>query len=90
MANPLPLPVFDANGHAPAQDTDEPTDSGALIRWEKADGTASGNLGLLGVRTVVLCLVMCLGRVIQDGELPSLDETLRVQSLAAYHLGSRR
>ena len=68
MANPLPLPMFDASGNASTQDTDEPTDSGALIRWEKADGTASGNLGLLGVRTVVLCLMMCLGRVIQDGK----------------------
>jgi hypothetical protein len=67
MANPIPLPMFDANGEE-AGNEDESADSGALLRWEKADGTASGNVGSLGLRTVILCLVMCLGRVIQDGE----------------------
>ena len=66
MANPNPLPLLDARGDG-TMDDDERADSGALIRWEKADGTASGNVGLLGVRTVILCLVMCMGRVIQDG-----------------------
>ena len=69
MANPNPLPMFGADGDDAANNDDAvPADSGALIRWEKAEGTASGNLGLLGVRTVVLCLVLCMGRVIQDGE----------------------
>ncbi len=68
MANPKTLPMFDVNGDQAEDDDDEPADSGALIRWEKADGTASGNVGLLGVRTVILCLVLCLGRVIQDGK----------------------
>jgi hypothetical protein len=48
-------------------DDDGIPDLGAVVRWEKGDGTASGHLALLGLRTVILSLVMVLGRVIQDG-----------------------
>lgn len=82
MSNPLPLPTHNADGPLPRynadgeeagqDDDDGPVDSGALIRWEKADGTASGNVGLLGVRTVILCLVLCLGRIIHDGRFNRL------------------
>lgn len=70
MAAARPLPLFDdppnAQGYGDANDH---VDSGALIPWEKADGTAAGHVALLGIRTIILCLVMCTGRVISDGAL---------------------
>lgn len=50
-------------------ESDLPDDSGALLDWERNDGTQSGHIALQGIRTVILCLVMCSGRVISDGEL---------------------
>lgn len=64
MANPVPLPVGDNLTDEEVKERE--ADSGALLRWEKGDGTASGSIALLGVRTVILCLVLCLGRVVQD------------------------
>ncbi|WVR08920.1 hypothetical protein IAU60_005979 [Kwoniella sp. DSM 27419] len=63
MANPAPLPLG-----AQADDR-EGEDSGALIQWEKGDGTGSGHIALLGVRTVILAIVMTLGRVVSDDQL---------------------
>lgn len=45
-------------------------DSGAMLRWEKADGTNSGHVALLGIRTVILSLILCSGRMMQDGKSP--------------------
>lgn len=67
MAIPAPLPLVDADDRAYAAELEH--DSGALVRWEKADGGAGGALGLLGIRTVILCLVLCLGRTVSDGAL---------------------
>ena len=65
MADPRPLlvPLDDDE-----EEVDGPVDPGTLLRWDKGDGTPSGSLGLLGVRTIILCLIMTLGRVIADGE----------------------
>jgi hypothetical protein len=65
MAETIPLAMSqDDNGRR----EDDHVDSGALIPWDKADGTAAGSIELLGIRTVIMCLVMCNGRVIADGE----------------------
>jgi len=68
MSHPQPLPHLEVAEDEMKQDEDDP-DSGALIRWEKADGGASGHVALMGIRTVILCLVLCLGRMVQDGML---------------------
>jgi len=78
MHAPHPLPLFAANGAPVNGNHAEPdvnkyelpgtVDSGALIRLEKGDGGATGGLGLLGVRTIVLCLILCVGRIVKDGE----------------------
>ncbi|KAL7421060.1 hypothetical protein Q5752_003944 [Cryptotrichosporon argae] len=44
-------------------------DSGALVPWEKADAATGGHVGLLGIRAVILAVVLCSGRVIQDDAL---------------------
>jgi hypothetical protein len=78
MAAPpaLNIPTDEAS-----RDDDDYVDSGALIPLDKADGTTSGSIQLLGVRTVILSLIMCMGRVIADGRLcvslASLVLTLR-------------
>jgi hypothetical protein len=64
MAQPLPLTMTLEDGQG---QEDDHVDSGALIPWEKADGTSAGSIQLLGIRTVILCLVLCHGRVIADG-----------------------
>lgn len=64
MAKPRPFPLFDPDEE---RDPDIPEDSGAMINWDKGDGTASGHVALTGIRTVILCLIMCMGRVIADG-----------------------
>jgi len=64
MATPLPLNIpADERGDR----DDDYVDSGALLPLDKADGTQSGSIQLLGIRTVILSLVMCMGRVIADG-----------------------
>lgn len=67
MVNPVSLPL--AEDMTPAEMEIREADSGALIQWEKGDGTASGNVALLGIRTVILCLVLCGGRAMSDSEL---------------------
>jgi hypothetical protein len=67
----VPTPIPRSADDEPAGDPGQP-DSGALIRWEKADGGPSGSIGLLGIRTVILCLVLCTDRSITDGELGHL------------------
>ena len=62
IPRPLNIPNDEAN-----HDDDGHVDSGALVPLDKADGTASGSVQLLGVRTVILSLIMCVGRVIGDG-----------------------
>ncbi|WVW79536.1 hypothetical protein I302_101505 [Kwoniella bestiolae CBS 10118] len=60
MSNPLSLPLgLEDEGQ-------EGQDSGALIQWEKGDGTSSGHIALLGIRTVILAIVMTMGRVVSD------------------------
>ena len=67
MSDPRPLPHLELAEDEMKEDEDHP-DSGALIRWEKGDGGPSGHVALLGIRTIILCLVLCMGRMIQDGE----------------------
>lgn len=62
IPRPLNIPNDEAN-----DDDDGHVDSGALVPMDKADGTTSGSIQLLGVRTVILSLIMCVGRVIGDG-----------------------
>lgn len=67
MTRPNPLPM-------PEGGEDEATlaDSGAVLQWEKADASATGSLGLLGIRTVILCIILSLGRSVPDDQLHSL------------------
>lgn len=75
MSQPRSLPRLDLEeDEVPGEE--EMVDSGALIRWEKNDGTPSGHIALLGIRTIILCLVLCLGRVIQDGKLTTGSSSL--------------
>lgn len=62
IPRPLNIPNDETN-----RDEDDYVDSGALVPLDKADGTTSGSIQLLGVRTVILSLIMCVGRVIGDG-----------------------
>lgn len=48
---------------------DETPDSGALIDWENGDGTQTAHVALLGIRTIILCLIMVNGRVMSDGKI---------------------
>ncbi|RXK35162.1 hypothetical protein M231_07574 [Tremella mesenterica] len=75
MSIPDPLPLRDDDERV----ENEKPDSGALLRWEKAAGTVSAHPALLGVRTVVLCLVLCLGRVVGDDHLHALLRRLNLQ-----------
>jgi hypothetical protein len=76
MNVPLPLPgTQDDDEERERRNDDAPPDSGALLRWEKADPTPTGHIALLGIRTLVLSLILCLGRAIQDGE-PSQSSSL--------------
>ncbi|WRT69237.1 uncharacterized protein IL334_006221 [Kwoniella shivajii] len=63
MSNPSPLPL------GAESDENAGEDSGALIQWEKGDGTSSGHIALFGLRTVILAIVMTMGRVISDDAL---------------------
>ncbi|RSH95070.1 hypothetical protein EHS25_000156 [Saitozyma podzolica] len=82
MSEPNPLPLFqpdeDERDHPSYDDGDGPADSGALINWEKGDGTGTGHVAMIGVRTLILCLVLCAGRVIQDDQLHSLLRRLNL------------
>lgn len=75
MATPRPLPFPQGGGDDEEHLAELEKDSGSLIRWEKGDGTPSGAIGMLGVRTVILCLVLCLGRSANDGELFAVVRT---------------
>ncbi|WWC72934.1 uncharacterized protein I206_106898 [Kwoniella pini CBS 10737] len=57
-SSPLPLGV--------ESEENAGQDSGALLAWDKGDGTSSGHIALLGIRTVILAVVMTMGRVISD------------------------
>ena len=67
MAIPQPLSMFDDEGNQIQVSEDDHVDSGAIIAWDKVDGTGSGNIQMMGIRTVILCLVMCMGRLVTDG-----------------------
>lgn len=79
MATPQPFPMFDAAGDR--ADESDHVDSGAIIAWDKVDGTGSGSVQMLGIRTVVLCLVMCMGRLVTDGECHSLPKLWKLTDL---------
>lgn len=66
MARPHPLPMFDAAGDRAAED--DYVDAGAMVAWDKADGTGSGSVEMMGIRTIILCLVLCMGRIVSDSE----------------------
>ncbi|ORY24201.1 MAGE family-domain-containing protein [Naematelia encephala] len=68
MSQPRPLPMLST----PNGSDDQPEDSGALIQWEKGDGTPSGHVALMGIRAVILSLVLCYGRSIDDDILHAL------------------
>ena len=72
MSTERPLRHLDLAEDEWQEDPDAP-DSGALLRWEKSDGTESGHVAMLGIRTIILSLVLCSGRVIQDGEPAPLN-----------------
>ncbi len=71
MAMSTPSSLSLLNGHPLNEgniyEPEDTVDSGALLRLEKADGSSTGGMGLLGVKTVILCLMLCLGRVVKDG-----------------------
>ncbi|KGB75826.2 hypothetical protein CNBG_1664 [Cryptococcus deuterogattii R265] len=65
MAEPAPLPYgIQAEG--------DDDDSGALLQWDKGDGGIIGHVGLLGIRTLILSLVLCHNRIISDDHLHAL------------------
>jgi hypothetical protein len=66
MNEPRALPHLDTEPDEYAEDVDKP-DSGALLRWDKGEGTSTGHVAMTGIRTVILTLILCSGRVIQDG-----------------------
>jgi hypothetical protein len=64
MAVPAPLPAFDPEDAAYTETLAE--DSGALIPWEKTD--VGSSIELLGIRSVILCMVLAMGRSADDRE----------------------
>ena len=42
-------------------------DSGAPLRWEASDASAIGAQQLVGLRTIILCLILANGRQISGG-----------------------
>lgn len=70
MSEPQPLNLFDARGNALMQDDDD-ADPGSIIDWRAGDASGSGTVEMLGIRTIILCLVMVQGRVISDSEFRS-------------------
>ncbi|WVQ74445.1 hypothetical protein IAR50_004046 [Cryptococcus sp. DSM 104548] len=56
---------------------DEP-DCGALLPWDKADAGVVGHVGLLGLRTLILSLILGLGRVASDDNLHALLKRLNL------------
>jgi hypothetical protein len=68
LAVPAPLPIFEDGNDSLLNDEaytkENEKDSGALIPWEKADPGSS--IELLGIRTVVLCLILTMGRSADD------------------------
>ncbi|OCF79047.1 hypothetical protein I204_00991 [Kwoniella mangroviensis CBS 8886] len=80
MSNPSALPLG-------LEDEDEAVkDSGALMQWEKGDGTSSGHIALLGIRTVILAIIMTMGRVVSDDLLHAYLRrlTLRRETILPY------
>lgn len=75
MNEPRAMPGFPIENDEYKEDGDTPG-SGALLRWEKGDG-GIGHVALLGVRTVILSLILCSGRMIQDGKFFSLPPLQR-------------
>ncbi|TXT09121.1 hypothetical protein VHUM_02595 [Vanrija humicola] len=75
MANPEPLPL---PNDVEADPTELQNDSGALLRWDKGDGTGVGHVALLGVRTVILALILCQDRSIEDSRLHSFLRRLNL------------
>lgn len=69
MTRPHPLPYYEEDRQDSNIVADSETDSGALLRWDKADPTPAGHIALLGIRTVILCLILAQGRVIEEREL---------------------
>lgn len=82
MSNPQSLPRNE-DEDALEGDTPDEGDSGALLRLEKGDGTASGNIGLMGIRSIIMCIILAYGRVIMDGELCFLQTTALMAFLFA-------
>ncbi|KAL0247837.1 hypothetical protein I308_103915 [Cryptococcus tetragattii IND107] len=71
MSEPTPLPYgIQAEG--------DDDDSGALLQWDKGDGGIIGHVGLLGIRTLILSLVLCHNRIIGDDHLHALLRRLNL------------
>ncbi len=68
MNRPAPLPLFEDDRGDRNVVIDSENDAGALLRWDKADPTPPGHIALLGIRTVILCLILAQGRVIEERE----------------------
>ncbi|BEI85820.1 hypothetical protein CcaverHIS002_0601070 [Cutaneotrichosporon cavernicola] len=79
MNRPAPLPSFEGDrGNANAV-ADSESDAGALLRWDKADPTPAGHIALLGIRTVILCLILAQGRVIEERALYAFLRRLNLE-----------
>ncbi|ODN97304.1 hypothetical protein L198_03867 [Cryptococcus wingfieldii CBS 7118] len=72
MNNPRPLP------QETQDQVEEAEDSGALLPWDKADGGVIGHVGLMGLRTLILSLIMGLGRATSDDNLHALLKRLNL------------
>ncbi|WOO78544.1 uncharacterized protein LOC62_02G002091 [Vanrija pseudolonga] len=85
MSNPEPLPLPDEVDEQQTAELQE--DSGALLRWDKGDGTGVGHVGLLGVRTVILALILVRNRKIEDNELHAYLRRLNLtrDTVLPYH-----
>ncbi|GMK56100.1 hypothetical protein CspeluHIS016_0211560 [Cutaneotrichosporon spelunceum] len=79
MNRPAPLPHFENEGGNSNAVSDNQNDAGALLRWEKADPTPAGHIALLGIRTVILCLILAQGRVIEERALYAFLRRLNLE-----------
>ncbi|ORX39287.1 MAGE family-domain-containing protein [Kockovaella imperatae] len=94
LSKPRALPDMedDEEDVANGRGIEDQMDSGALLRLDKGDGTASGNIGLLGIRTVILCIVLVYGRLITDDELHALLRRLNLyrETILPYRSSDHR
>lgn len=68
VPNPLPITANDQLSGDEDEGEARLNDSGAILNWDKGDGTPSGVVGLIGICWMILAVILVSGRSCIDGE----------------------